>query len=88
MMQVEQSQTMDKNTLGTDAKFCLDMHFTFVLIGHLVLGDNALIIDMFWGIIRGWAALILIIFKSSKILPQNGFAKKYSLEIRITNLAK
>ena len=49
-MQVEQSQTMDEHTLGTDAKFCLDMHFTFVSIGHLVgrlrpLWKN--IIDMF-----------------------------------------
>ena len=47
-MQMEQSQTMDKNTLGTDANFCLDMHFTFLSIGLFlttpIMEEN--IIDM------------------------------------------
>ena len=45
---MEQSQTMDKNTLGTDANFCLDMHFTFLSIGPFsttpIMEEN--IIDM------------------------------------------
>jgi len=76
-MQVEQSQTMDEKHLE------LMPSFVWTCILHLCRLDiwrqprPLNIIDMFGGIIRGWAALILIIFKSSKISPKNGFTKKH-----------